>query len=120
MSASTFQERWPENVPGKFYVDQQCLDCNLCTETAPGHFTRNDAGGYFYVSRQPATKEEEALLQLAVEGCPCEAILNDGDRYDWSNDAKLQDTPEDRKAKIDQKVCLHCASKTKKWWQFWK
>jgi ferredoxin len=120
MSASSFQDRWPENVPGKFYVEQQCLDCNLCVDTAPGHFTRNDAGGYFYVSRQPTTKEEETLLQLTIESCPCEAIFGDGDQFDWSKGTKLQDTPEARQKKIDEKACSHCGSNSKKWWQFWK
>src|SRR5205085_12058975 len=41
--------RYPENVPGKYYVDNQCIDCDLCRETAPNNFTRNDDGGYSYV-----------------------------------------------------------------------
>jgi ferredoxin len=118
MSASTFEDRWPDNVPGRFYVNQQCLDCDLCAETAPGHFTRNDAQGYFYVSRQPATKEEEALLWLAVEGCPCEAIHGDGDQFVWSKGAKVHATPDERREMIDQKKCRHCDAR--KWWQFWK
>ena len=28
--------RYFENVTGKFYVDNQCIDCDLCRETAPG------------------------------------------------------------------------------------
>ena len=27
--------RYGENAPGKFYVDNQCIDCDLCRETAP-------------------------------------------------------------------------------------
>jgi len=26
--------KYAENVPGKFYVDDQCIDCDLCRETA--------------------------------------------------------------------------------------
>ena len=51
-------DKWPVNVPGKFYVDQQCIDCDLCRETAPGSFSRYDEGGYSYVMKQPATEEE--------------------------------------------------------------
>ena len=32
--------RYPENVTGKFFVDNQCIDCDLCRETAPNNFTR--------------------------------------------------------------------------------
>ena len=71
--------RYPENVGGKFYVDNQCIDCDLCRETAPENFTRNDDGGHSYVFKQPATPEEEELCQQALEGCPVEAIGKDGD-----------------------------------------
>jgi ferredoxin len=72
-------DKWKENVSGRFYVDQQCIDCDLCRETAPGFFTRNDEGGYSYVHRQPTAEEEVQLCMEALEGCPVEAIGNDGD-----------------------------------------
>jgi len=25
--------RYPENLAGKYYVDNQCIDCDLCRET---------------------------------------------------------------------------------------
>ena len=28
-------DKVPENVPGRFYVDATCIDCDLCRETAP-------------------------------------------------------------------------------------
>jgi ferredoxin len=70
--------KYPENVPGKFYVDDQCIDCDLCRETAPANFKRNDDGGHSYVYKQSETPEEEALCKEAMEGCPVEAIGNDG------------------------------------------
>ena len=72
-------DKWDENVGGKFYVDQQCIDCDLCRETAPDFFTRNDDGGYSFVHKQPSTEEEIALCQEALEGCPVEAIGDDGE-----------------------------------------
>ena len=72
-------DKWDENVTGKFYVDQQCIDCDLCRETAPDFFTRNDDGGYSFVHKQPSSEEEIALCQEALEGCPVEAIGDDGD-----------------------------------------
>ena len=72
-------DKWAENIGGKFFVDQQCIDCDLCRETAPGFFTRHDEGGYSFVHKQPTTEEEIALCMEALEGCPVEAIGNDGD-----------------------------------------
>jgi ferredoxin len=75
---AVFANRYSDNVPGKFYVDDQCIDCDLCRETAPDNFTRNEDGGYSYVFKQPVTPDEEALCKEAMEGCPVEAIGNDG------------------------------------------
>ena len=66
--------RYPENVGGKYYVDNQCIDCDLCRETAPDNFKRNDDGGYSYVFKQPGSPDEEARCKEAKEGCPVEAI----------------------------------------------
>src|SRR5262249_50286120 len=52
--------------------------CDLCRETAPANFKRNDDGGHSYVYKQPETPEEEGLCKEAMEGCPVEAIGNDG------------------------------------------
>ena len=70
--------KYPENITGSFYVDDQCIDCDLCRETAPANFTRNDDGGHSYVYKQPESAEEEALCKEAMEGCPVEAIGSDG------------------------------------------
>ena len=70
--------KYAENVGGKFYVDDQCIDCDLCRETAPANFKRNDDGGHSYVYKQPEAPEEEALCKEAMEGCPVEAIGSDG------------------------------------------
>jgi ferredoxin len=75
---AVFVNRYPENVPGKFYVDDQCIDCDLCRETAPDNFTRNEDGGYSYVYKQPTSPDEEVLCKEAMEGCPVEAIGSDG------------------------------------------
>jgi ferredoxin len=50
----------------------------LCRETAPANFKRNDEGGHSYVYKQAESPEEEALCKDAMEGCPVEAIGNDG------------------------------------------
>lgn len=70
------------NILGKFYVDTECIDCDLCRETAPNNFRRNDDGGYSFVFKQPETPGEEDQCREAMEGCPVEAIGEDGDKDD--------------------------------------
>ncbi|HET9795045.1 MAG TPA: ferredoxin [Thermoanaerobaculia bacterium] len=72
-------DRYPENAPGKYYVDTQCIDCDVCRVTAPNNFRREEDKGYSFVSRQPANPEEQAACQEAIDSCPVEAIGNDGD-----------------------------------------
>lgn len=67
-------QRLPDNVSGRYYVDQTCIDCDLCRETASESFARNDKKGYSYVKTQPRTAAEEAACSLALEECPVEAI----------------------------------------------
>lgn len=76
------EDKNPQNVSGKFYVDSQCIDCDLCRETAPNNFARSEDEGYSYVFKQPETDEELAQCREAMEGCPVEAIGDDGNGDD--------------------------------------
>ncbi|MBF0289058.1 MAG: ferredoxin [SAR324 cluster bacterium] len=71
--------RWTDNVAGPYYVDEECIDCSLCSEIAPDNFRINEEAGHDYVYKQPATSEEEDLCIEAMESCPVEAIGNDGE-----------------------------------------
>ncbi len=71
--------RYPDNVKGEFYVDEECIDCDLCRDTAPDNFKRNDEEGYSFVYKQPTSEEERDLCAEAMEGCPVEAIGDDGE-----------------------------------------
>ncbi|MFQ3580320.1 MAG: ferredoxin [Chloracidobacterium sp.] len=75
---ASVDDKYPDNAPGMFYVDTQCIDCDVCRDTAPSNFTRNDDGGYSYVFKQPETDEEMEQCQEAMDACPVEAIGNDG------------------------------------------
>lgn len=66
------------NVPGKFYVDSQCIGCALCASTAEGFFEITDAG-CACVKKQPSTADEIALCSEAKESCPVQAIGDDGE-----------------------------------------
>lgn len=70
----------PENVSGQFYVTENCIDCDLCRQTAPAFFKRKYVGnaGYSYVHAQPAAPRDEELCREAARGCPVEAI-----GYNW-------------------------------------
>ena len=73
------KDKLPDNVLGRFYVDTQCIDCDVCRDTAPSNFARNDENGYSFVYKQPETTEELELCKEAFDACPVEAIGNDGD-----------------------------------------
>ena len=72
-------ERLPENVPGAFYITSACIDCDLCRESAPTVYRRNDEIGLSVVFHQPETETERQQAQEALDGCPAEAIVNDGE-----------------------------------------
>ena len=83
MSVDTFRIRWPRNVPGRFYVDSGCLDCDLCRHLAPRVFVRDEEHGCSYVARQPETPAEISLCLEAVAGCPQDNVHDDGLQFDW-------------------------------------
>lgn len=69
--------RLPQNVPGAWYVDSTCIDCDLCRETASSVFRRDEENGNSIVFHQPETVEELRQAEEAMAGCPVEAIGND-------------------------------------------
>ncbi len=75
---ATYENRYSKNLPGRYYVDDTCIDCDLCRELAPAHFKRDDDLGQSFVCRQPATAEELRMCEEAVEMCPTNSIGNDG------------------------------------------
>ena len=72
------KDKFDDNAPGPYYVDATCIDCDVCRDTSPTNFTRNDDGQYSYVFKQPETEEERRLCEEALTSCPVEAIGSDG------------------------------------------
>jgi ferredoxin len=72
-------QKTPENVPGRFYVDNTCIDCDMCRELAPGTFTRQADAGYSYVFKQPETPAEITQAEEARDSCPTGTIGDDGE-----------------------------------------
>lgn len=64
--------RLEENVPGDFYVDSTCIDCDACRVFAPTVFS--DAGDQSFVFHQPESAEELLAAQKAVISCPTSSI----------------------------------------------
>lgn len=71
--------KYTQNASGAYYVDDQCIDCDLCRETAPANFKRDDDGGHSYVFKQPENDEETKQCEEALTSCPVEAIGRDGE-----------------------------------------
>ncbi len=71
-------DRIPENVPGRYYVDTTCIDCDQCRAQAPQFFSRLEESGFSVVHRQPETAEEVALAEEVMASCATSSIGNDG------------------------------------------
>jgi ferredoxin len=72
------EDKLTPNAPGSFYVDSQCIDCDLCRQTAPENFDRDEEGGFSYVVKQPETDDEREQCVEAIDECPVDAIGEDG------------------------------------------
>jgi ferredoxin len=72
------KNKWPENIIGKFYVDNQCIACDACVVEAKRFFTMNTTDGHAYVSAQPKTENDLKECMEALNSCPVEAIGKDG------------------------------------------
>jgi glyoxylase-like metal-dependent hydrolase (beta-lactamase superfamily II)/ferredoxin len=69
----------PENVPGDFYVDDSCIDCDACRQIAPSVF--RDHGEQSSVFHQPETGEEVRRALMSIVACPT-ASIGTSRRYD--------------------------------------
>jgi ferredoxin len=74
---ANLSERLSNNIPGKYYVDATCIDCDQCRAQAPEFYARSDEG-FSYVIRQPVTAEEVNLMEEIAAGCATASIGNDG------------------------------------------
>ena len=68
-----------ENVPGKYFVDENCIACNSCTSIAPDFFVMAEDDKYAFVTKQPETADDAALCQDAKASCPTDSVGDDGE-----------------------------------------
>ena len=71
---ATLTRRYAVNVAGSLYVDDSCIDCNMCRVTAPENFQRSEVGRHSYVSKQPENEAQRMACLEALEHCPVSAI----------------------------------------------
>jgi glyoxylase-like metal-dependent hydrolase (beta-lactamase superfamily II) len=65
-------ERHPENAPGEWYVDRNCMDCSAARTVAPGLIV--ERGGQSVFARQPRTSEELMMAWRARLLCPTGSV----------------------------------------------
>lgn len=61
-----------ENLPGFFYVDDSCIDCDTCRWMAPELFNRMNSGAVVY--HQPDSEYEREKGMQALLSCPTGSI----------------------------------------------
>ena len=64
--------RLPANVPGDFFVDSTCIDCDACRQIAPSIFA--DEGDASVVHHQPENDVETRRALMALVACPTGSI----------------------------------------------
>jgi glyoxylase-like metal-dependent hydrolase (beta-lactamase superfamily II)/ferredoxin len=69
----------PENVPGDFFVDSTCIDCDACRQIAPAVF--GEAAATSFVKAQPNNSHDRRQALHALLSCPTGSIgcLGDDD-----------------------------------------
>ena len=72
-------DKYSDNVPGKYYVDRECIFCNVCADAAPKNFRISNAGTHDVVYKQPENEIEEEECEEAMDLCPVYAIGDDGE-----------------------------------------
>lgn len=65
-------KRLNTNVPGNFYVDETCINCDTCRQLAPESF--EEAGDYSAVTRQPVGERQIHQAYQALLACPVGSI----------------------------------------------
>lgn len=69
---ANLKKRVPDNVPGDFFVDSTCIDCDACRQIAPATF--GEAGATSYVKAQPRNPLERRQALRALLACPTGSI----------------------------------------------
>ncbi len=63
---------YADNIAGNFFVDDTCIDCDLCRQIAPSVFKEEDDHSAVY--HQPNSKSETHRAGMALVACPTGSI----------------------------------------------
>jgi glyoxylase-like metal-dependent hydrolase (beta-lactamase superfamily II)/ferredoxin len=74
---ANLRKRVPENVPGDFFVDSTCIDCDACRQIAPAVF--GEAAETSFVKTQPNGIADRRQALRALLSCPTGSIGCHGD-----------------------------------------
>jgi glyoxylase-like metal-dependent hydrolase (beta-lactamase superfamily II)/ferredoxin len=75
------RRRHPASVPGPWFVDTTCIDCDACRQIAPAVFAESDVG-QSTVMRQPESAEDRRAAARALVACPTASIGVEGGHVD--------------------------------------
>jgi len=82
------------NVEGRYYTTEECDGCAYCASVSPENFDFNKEENTYFVSKQPATPEEEEYMQEAMEDCPVDAIRRSASPHlGWGEENLTTDFP---------------------------
>src|SRR5688572_5269542 len=66
------QRAYIENAAGNFFVDDTCIDCDLCRQIAPSVF--KERADHSFVAHQPESPSEAHRAAMALVACPTASI----------------------------------------------
>jgi glyoxylase-like metal-dependent hydrolase (beta-lactamase superfamily II)/ferredoxin len=69
---ATLQRSYTTNAPGTFYVDDSCIDCDLCRQIAPQVY--QEESDHSVVHCQPQGDAEVKRAAMALVACPTGSI----------------------------------------------
>jgi ferredoxin len=72
MEMAPYKQPHRSNVPGNLFVDQSCIDCDVCRWMCPTVFSAY--AGRTIVTNQPQNVDEKAQAYAAMISCPVGAI----------------------------------------------
>jgi ferredoxin len=70
--------KYPENVLGSYFVDENCIVCDTCMKEAPQNFQMTPDEDHAFVFKQPKNDIQKLGCIEALLLCPVSAIGDDG------------------------------------------
>lgn len=101
---ASIKKRLTSNVPGDFFVDSTCINCDTCRQLAPEIFT--DTGEFSSVAAQPKMPSQLREATQAMLACPTGSIGTTGKNLS-------REVIEDFPLQLDDEV-FYCGFNSKK------